>query len=202
MFCPNCGAEDQKQSQFCRACGTELRVVRAALHRPDAITTSAMTARDEIGQAIAAKIKELRTADDLKEVVEDVLPQVEKFLESPEERRLRRLHEGTLTTATGLGIILFCLIMNLFIDSDRGETLLAIGGGGGLLVLLIGLGLVINSRWLTALPQKAQPLQRISKQIISGSTETDPLPHAPSSIAPGSPSKVESVIEGTTRQLR
>lgn len=199
MFCPNCGAEDQKQSQFCRACGIELRVVRTALQRPDAITTSAMTARDEIGQAIAAKIKELETADDLKEVVEDVLPQVEKFLESPEERRLRKLHEGTLTAATGLGIILFCLVMSSVTHSDRGEMLIALGGGGGIIVLLIGLGMVVNARWLTALPQRMEQSQGIPKPIISDGVVTDPLPQDPSSI---SPAKAESVIEGTTRQLR
>lgn len=202
MFCPNCGAEDRKQSQFCRTCGAELRVVRTALERPDAITSSAMTARHEIGRAIAAKIKELETADDLKEVVEDVLPQVEKFLESPEERRLRHLHEGILTAATGLGIILFCLVMSFFTHSDRAETLVGIGGGGGILVLLIGLGMVVNARWLTALPKSAEQSQGISKPIISDGIVTDPLPQDPSSISPGSPAKVESVIEGTTRQLR
>lgn len=199
MFCPNCGAEDQKQSQFCRACGTELRVVRAALHRPDAITTSAMTARDEIGQAIAARIKELRTADDLKEVVEDVLPQVEKFLESPEERRLRRLHEGIITAATGLGAILFCVFMSSFPLSERGEMMTGIGGGCGMIVLLIGLGMAINARWLTALPNRSGPLPGSSKQMISDGMVTDPLPPA---LPSASPSKVESVIEGTTRQLR
>lgn len=199
MFCPNCGAEDRKQSQFCRTCGAELRVVRTALERPDAITSSAMTARDEIGRAIAAKIKELETADDLKEVVEDVLPQVEKFLESPEERRLRHLHEGILTAATGLGIILFCLVMSFVTHSDRAETLVAIGGGGGILVLLIGLGMFVNARWLTALPQRMEQSQGISKPTISDGMVTDPLPPDPASI---SPAKVESVIEGTTRQLR
>lgn len=199
MFCPNCGAEDQKQSQFCRACGIELRIVRTALQRSDTITNSAATARDEIGQAIAAKIKELESADDLKQVVEDVLPQVEKFLESPEERRLRHLHQGILTTATGLGIMLFCLVMSFISHRHDGEMLIGIGGGGGIITFLVGLGLVVNARWLTALPKRAEQSQGISNHIISEGMMTDPLPQDPSSI---SPSKAESVIEGTTRQLR
>ena len=199
MFCPNCGTEDQKQSQFCRACGIELRIVRTALQRSDAITTSAATARNEIGQAIAARIKELETADDLKEVVEDVLPRVEKFLESPEERRLRHHHQGILTAATGLGIMLFCLVMSFIARHERDEMLIGIGGGGGIITFLVGLGLIINARWLTVLPNKAAQSPEISKQMISAGMMTDPLPQA---LPSASPSKGESVIEGTTRQLR
>src|SRR5262245_11983161 len=152
MFCPNCGAEDQKQSQFCRACGIELRVVRTALQRPDAITTSAMTARDEIGRAIAAKIQELETADDLKEVVEDVLPQVEKFLESPEERRLRHFRQGILSATTGLGIMLCALLFGLFTNNDRVGMFSVFIAGGGIITFLVGLGLIVNARWLAMSP--------------------------------------------------
>src|SRR2546421_4421540 len=111
MYCPNCSAEDHNKSQFCRACGTELNIVRTALERPDTITTSAINARDEIGRAIAARIKELDTAHDLKRVVEDVLPKIERFLESPEERRLNQTREGVIAASVGLGIMLFSLLM-------------------------------------------------------------------------------------------
>ena len=198
MFCPNCGVEDRKQSQFCRACGVELRLVRTALARPDAITTSAVTARDEIGQAIAAKIKELESADDLKEVVEDVLPQVEKFLESPAERRLRGLRQGILTSAIGLGTMLFCVVMGFIIHSDDGEIMLGLAGGGGIILFLIGVGMIINARWLTVLSNQTEQSPAISTQINAGMM-TDPLPQEfPSAL----PAKGESVIEGTTRQLK
>src|SRR5215470_12663343 len=121
MFCPNCAAEDRNNSQFCRACGAELHIVRAALERPDAITTSATNAREEIGRAIAAKIKEFRKASDLKRVAEDVLPQVEKFLESPEERRLRHLREGVITAAVGLGAIPGCLLLSWLAQTSRDQ---------------------------------------------------------------------------------
>src|SRR5205814_5851001 len=42
MFCPNCGSEERQVSQFCRACGTDLRLVRVSLEKPDAITASAV----------------------------------------------------------------------------------------------------------------------------------------------------------------
>ena len=65
MFCPNCASEERQATQFCRACGTDLRAVRISLERPDSITASAVTAREEIGRAIAQKIRELETARDL-----------------------------------------------------------------------------------------------------------------------------------------
>ena len=56
MFCPSCGSEERQVSQFCRACGLDMRAVRVTLEKPDAITASAVSARDEIGHAIAVII--------------------------------------------------------------------------------------------------------------------------------------------------
>src|SRR5215470_8122764 len=104
MYCPSCGSEERQLSQFCRACGTDLRVVRNSLERPDAITASAASAREQIGLAIADQIRQLRSGKDLERVAEDVLPQFEKFLESPEERRLRRLRAGVVTASIGFAL--------------------------------------------------------------------------------------------------
>jgi len=103
MYCPSCGSEERQLSQFCRACGTDLRVVRNSLERPDAITASAISAREQIGMAVADKIRQMSSAKDLERVAEDVLPSFEKFLESPEEKRLRRIRNGIITAAVGLG---------------------------------------------------------------------------------------------------
>ena len=61
-----------------------------SLERPDSVTASAVSAREEIGRAVAARIREVSDARELKKVAEDVLPEIEKFLESPEEKRMRR----------------------------------------------------------------------------------------------------------------
>jgi len=45
MYCPSCGSEERQLSQFCRACGTDLRVVRNTLERPDAITARLSNSR-------------------------------------------------------------------------------------------------------------------------------------------------------------
>src|SRR5438105_5824034 len=144
MFCPSCGSEERQATQFCRACGTDLRAVRMSLERPDAITASAITAREEIGRAVAEKIREVEDAHDLKQVAEDVLPQIEKFLESPEEKRLRRMRAGVITAASGLGTCIVGLVLSSIIFGNIGQLLTMGGAGLGLLIFLVGLGLVLN----------------------------------------------------------
>src|SRR2546421_6110123 len=104
MFCPNCGIDEKQPNQFCRACGTNLMPVRSAVEMSDTVTSSAVAAREEIGRAVASKIRETQSVYDLKKVAEDVLPEIEKFLESPEEKRLRRLRVGTIIASIGLGV--------------------------------------------------------------------------------------------------
>src|SRR6266480_7831909 len=102
MYCPSCGSEERQATQFCRACGTDLRSVRVNLERLDSITASAVSAREEIGRAVAQKIRDVQDARELKQVAEDVLPQIEKFLESPEEKRMRRMRAGVVVSCIGL----------------------------------------------------------------------------------------------------
>ena|SRR5438874_8445606 len=146
MFCPTCGSEERQASQYCRACGTDLRTVRVSLERPDSITASAVTAREEIGRAMADQIRRVEDAPDLKKVAEDVLPQIEKFLESPEEKRLRRVRVGVVTAAAGLGGAVFMILMSAFI---QGADALVGVSGLGLAAFLVGVGLIINAQFFT-----------------------------------------------------
>jgi hypothetical protein len=150
MFCPSCGSNEQ-MSQFCRACGTDLRPVRTGLERPDSLTAIAVTAREEIGRAVAEKIREVEGSDDLKKVTEDVLPKIEKFLESPEEKRLRRMRAGVITAASGAGACVIGLVLAAIIYGDVGKALTMGGAGLGFLIFLVGLGLVLNGVWFTRL---------------------------------------------------
>jgi len=147
MFCPGCGSE--QYGQYCRSCGTDLRVVRTALEKPDAAVASANSARDEIGRAIADKIREMKSAKELSKVVEEVLPGVAEFLETPEEKRLRRIRDGMITSAVGLGAALAFVSLAF---ATRTEELLFVAGLG-LTTFLIGLGLVFNG-WLFTVPKK------------------------------------------------
>ena len=150
MYCPSCGSEERQLSQFCRACGTDLRIVRNSLERPDAITASAVSAREQIGMAVADKIRQMSSAKDLERVVEDVLPSFEKFLESPEEKRLRRIRSGVITACVGLGgsLAVFFMALNKI---DLFPLMLP-----WLITFLVGVGLVVNGLLFT-LPRKELP---------------------------------------------
>lgn len=167
MFCPNCGSEERQVSQFCRACGTDLRAVRTSLAQPDAITASAVSARDEIGRAIADRIRDLETGRDLKKVAEDVLPQIEKFLESPQQRRLRGIRQGVVTSFIGLGATVFFFVWSL---DARDMFFLT---GLGVTAFLIGLGLVINALLFTV-PKQYVPhasLDTRQKDLIAAAPD-------------------------------
>jgi len=211
MFCPSCGSNEQT-SQFCRACGTDLRSERTSLERPDSITASAVTAREEIGRAVAEKIREVEGSHDLKQVAEDVLPQIERFLESPEEKRLRRMRAGVITAASGAGACVIGLVLAAIIYGDVGKALTMGGAGLGFLIFLVGLGLVLNGVWFTG-PRKGvednSPDAELQNQLDAGyappqlkpSSEAPPTFRSPTtsnlSHASGS-----SVTEHTTLHLK
>src|SRR5712664_3855555 len=144
MYCPSCGSEERQMSQYCRACGTDLRPVRVSLERPDSITASAVSAREEIGRAVAEKIREVEDARDLKRVAEDVLPQIEKFLESYEEKRLRRMRAGVIVSSIGLGATILMLLMTTVVRGPDVEGFVG-GVGLGVVTFCIGLGLLLNA---------------------------------------------------------
>lgn len=148
MFCPGCGSEERQASQYCRACGTDLRAVRITLERPDSITASAVTAREEIGRAVAEQIRRVQDAGELKRVTDHVLPQIEKFLESPAEKRQRRVRAGVITAASGLGFAIFMTLMSAFIgDADPLVGVAGLGVAG----FLVGIGLIINAVFFTGI---------------------------------------------------
>src|SRR5437879_4160246 len=147
MFCPSCGSNEQT-SQYCRACGTDLRPVRVTLERPDSITASAVSAREDIGRAVAARIREVEDAHELKKVAEDVLPQIEKFLESYEEKRLRRMRAGIVVSSIGVGFTVLMFLMTSVARANDVEGFVG-GAGLGIVTFCIGLGLLLNALLFT-----------------------------------------------------
>ena len=168
MFCPGCGSEERHASQFCRACGTDLRAVRVSIERPDSITASAVSAREDIGRAVAEKIREVEDSRDLKRVAEDVLPQIEKFLESPEEKRLRRMRAGVISAAVGFGASLVALLLLTTRPPTDVSQMLVLGLGLAIVLFFIGIGFVINGM-LFSRPRKEledQSLKAESQNLL------------------------------------
>lgn len=173
MYCPSCGSEERQLSQFCRACGTDLRIVRNSLENPDAVTQSAISAREQIGMAVADKIRQLSSAKDLERVAEDVLPHFEKFLESPEEKRLRRIRAGIVTAAIGLG----ASIVGIIIALDRPEIFPYVTPA--LITFLVGLGVIVNGLIFT-LPSKSLPgdaYDALSQQVLDSNANVNRIPY-------------------------
>lgn len=198
MYCPSCGSEERQLSQFCRACGTDLRVVRTSLERPDAETASAITAREQISKAFADKIRELDSSKDLKRIAEDVLPQFDKFLESPEEKRLRRIRSGVIVATVGLGWTIISFVMAM----DKSDFFPFISPG--FIAFLVGLGLVINGL-LFSVPRKNLPgseQDALAQKLLDETTQYQtPLPSARTNELHPARTPVASITEHTTHHL-
>jgi hypothetical protein len=210
MFCPSCGSEERQASQFCRACGTDLRTVRAGLEHPDSITASAVSAREEIGRAVAQKIREIEDPRYLRRITERVLPRIERFMESPEEKRLRRLRKGTVMALVGLGVGVPALVLTAVNTKSDAEAFLGVLLILAAVTLATGLGALINGLLFSKPGQTLEdksgdahtqnlldagykPPIRVSEAQPSFRSQTT------SNLAPPSGS---SVTEGTTHHLK
>ena len=148
----------------------------------------------------------MESAHDLKRVAEDVLPQIEKFLESPEEKRLRRVRAGVITASVGLGATLLIFLMSL--EAHDLIPLITLG----LITFLIGLGIVING-FVFTIPRKkiddrsdeAQSQRELEAgmQGVPGVNQFSPLAQSTSDL-PDSNRIISqpSVTEHTTHQLK
>jgi hypothetical protein len=147
------------------------------------------SAREEIARAVADKIRELKSAKELSKVVEEVLPELESFLEPPEEKRLRRLRRGTIASAIGLALGLSFTIAGATINEEG----FIFFGCLGFVLLLIGLGVMLNGWHFTVAEKRdAEPLPDLLQKTLRTA--------APQTVAPAS-SVPHSVTDHTTHQL-
>jgi hypothetical protein len=176
-----------------------MRAVRVSLEQPDEITASATSARENIGRAIAEKIRET-PPELLKKLAEDVLPEVEKFLESPEERRLRRVRSGVITSMVGAGASLLMFMLWIAVRDVPPDTinLIISGVGAGIVTFLIGMGIIINAFFFT-LSRKQLPVAATDTADLLDAPRATPLALRDATTA--APLPVVSVTEHTTQHL-
>jgi hypothetical protein len=169
-----------------------LRAVRASVEQPDMVAASAIAARQEIGRAIADKIRDAERFKDL----EDVLPEIDKFLESPQERRLRRMRTGVITAASGIGATVLFIIISM---AEEDAFFLV---GLGVITFLIGLGILINGMLFTELKEAKPKLQTDATERELSFRATNELVEKQNDLFPSQPaSRPPSVVEGTTKHL-
>lgn len=197
MFCPGCGLEEINANQFCRACGADMRVVRTALEKPDTITASAESAREEIGRAIAAKIRGTNSAKELAVVADSVLPEIEKFLESPAEKRMRRIRTGTIISFIGLGVTLGLTVAGIAVKKEEEMFFLA---ALGVVCFFIGLSFLVNGLLFTvpkkSLEDKSEEADNQRALDVANNQTTNEL------VLPENKSLFSSVTENTTKHLK
>ncbi len=196
MFCPSCGLQDKQSNQYCRACGTDLGSVSTVLDSPGKLTASAISAREEIGRALAAKIHKTESSSELSKFAKKILPDVEKFLETPEERKMRRIRNGSIVSLVGLGTAIGFLLTAIFVDDD-----LFVIAACGLVTLCIGLALLVNGVYFSV-PSADSTVEdfldepETENQKGVGSTTNELL------MPPSAREEFSSVTEHTTRHLK
>jgi hypothetical protein len=206
MFCHSCGSEERQASQFCRLCGADLRPLPGGPKRPDPVTASAESAREEIGRAVAEKIRQMEDAHTLERFARRVLPQVAKFLESPEEKRLRRLRAGTITALVSVALG----APSLLLFAATGELILLSLFVTALISFATGIALLINGLLLSKPRQQIadRSLQAGSEDLLAASARTafgskfegGPMPRSPATSSLVQPAG--SITEHTTLHLK
>ncbi len=151
--------------------------------------------------AVADKIRQMKTAKELEKVAEDILPPFEKFLESPEEKRLRRIRAGVITAAIGLGATIVTFLMAM----DKIDVFPFITPP--LITFLVGLGMIINGMLFTV-PRKKLPgdaYDALSQKALDSGVNRPPYEVAPTNLtnelAPATKAQVSSITEHTTHHL-
>lgn len=112
MFCPQCGSESAEGQHYCRACGTNLKVIGKVVSFSDAISKS---------DGVPAKVKEKvgQVADEVSRAMEKMNQEMARSSaqqrrkvrwrkeKTAEERRERHLTKGTIKFFSGGGLSLF-----------------------------------------------------------------------------------------------
>ena len=196
MFCPSCGLQDNQSNQYCRSCGTDLGSVSTVMESPGKLTASAISAREEIGRALAAKIHKTESSSELSKFAKKILPEVEKFLETPEERKMRRIRNGSIVSFVGAGAAIGFMLVGIFVDAD-----LFLAAAFGLVTLCVGVALLINGVHFSV-PEKDSAVEdfldepRKKRDENIGSTTNELLMPQPAR------QEFSSVTENTTKHLK
>ncbi len=192
MFCPNCGLKETQDTQYCRACGGDLNSVRVALVNPGSASRDQV--RTEIGRAFALKIEGFKTAKELRKATEKILPEIESFLATPEEKRLARIRQGTVISLVGVGAAIGCSLAGVFGDKD-----FFVLASLGIVALFVGLAFLLNGFFFSIPGQQSnsEPNENeFPDSLKSARRDTNDL-----LMPPSARSEFSSVTENTTRTL-
>jgi|SRR5215471_13019737 len=182
MFCPQCGSNQSDELKFCKACGSNLQVVRQFL-----ISGEKSGKIDWSKTWLAEMFLSHAELDRLRGV-------------TPEIKRANEVKAGVITSSVGLGIAIFLWV---FMDGIILGTGISQGTAyilsrlwiAGVIPFLVGLGLIFNGVF-------------VSKKLVKGSGANEPAAPLPEtdlrSLRSADTTEFAprlSVTEGTTKHL-
>ena len=186
MFCPACGLQVNDDLKFCKQCGANLRGVR------DAMTSNSTEGKSDWNKTWW---EDMAHAHAMRELGIGV---------SPEEKRIREIKGGVITSAVGLGVTIF--LSSFFKVVTKGKyddisEMLRSLWMIGIFPILIGISIIFNglfvSRRLVKLKeQQSQPAMPASQAPAAlPAKTTDQL------VANAAQPAVHSVTEDPTLHL-
>src|SRR5262245_49221428 len=190
MFCPGCGYQASDDLKYCRQCGANLRGLREAINSPPP------EEKPDWSNTWAANIllaKQLQ----------------EQLRGSPEERRIKEIKGGVITSFVGIGLMIFLyFFLNVVANQennprDTAEILRSVWMVG-IIPFLIGIGIIFNGLVISRrlLQPKEQETQSAKPASLTLSANPTSLPAKTTDQLSAAPSPADfSVIEEPTEHF-
>lgn len=131
MFCPSCGIQITTDIKFCKNCGANLRSVREA-----------MTARGEQFDWSKTWVAEMFMTEEERERRRGI---------TPEQKRNNELRAGVITTAAGIGAMIFLYFFLgtiARVEGGKDAEILSRVWLAGIVPFFVGLALLFNGLFL------------------------------------------------------
>lgn len=214
MNCPKCAQENPEGTRFCRKCGATLDYIDPARANTN-IVNSRMDelpiSRERVARTLLNRIESYdpKTADNssLTRIfgvgpandVHHLIEVLNQLLETPGERRHKRLRDGIITACSGLGIALFLRIflspLGHAIPYEMGLLLRSVWAVG-LVPLFVGLGLILSAFFTP------------ENRGLPADPSQETAPHLQPKMVDSPPSAFQKIVDGasvtdqTTTQLK
>lgn len=181
MFCPQCGTGQPDELKFCKACGTNLQIVTQALSgKPDFDWSKTW-----VQQLVLSK-EELDRRRGI----------------TPEMKRYNEMKAGVITSAAGLGVMIFLYIFMQGVIlggqiQPGEEQILSRIWISGIIPFFVGLALIFNGLFVSKRLAQLSKSREHQEELDSAG---EPRALRAADTSEFLPSKF-SVTEGTTRHL-
>ncbi len=171
MFCPNCATQTTDEVKFCRKCGANLQGVQEA-----------MTGRSTKGfDWEKTWVKEMLLSQEERDRRQGITPEV---------KRMNEIKGGVITSAVGIGAMIFLYFFLGAVAANEGKDAVIVGRVwlAGLVPFLVGLALIFNglfvSKRIVKLKQEQLDQSQEARARILSAANTHQLPEVETPYTP------------------